>query len=29
VAIMPEAEDVDVKIEAKDVEMDTYAASSS
>ncbi len=29
VAIMPEAEDVDVKIDPKDVEMDTYAASSS
>lgn len=29
VAIMPEAEDIDLKIEAKDVEMDTYAASSS
>jgi len=26
---MPEAEDVDVKIDPKDVEMDTYAASSS
>ena len=29
VAIMPEAEDVDVKIDPKDVEMDTFAASSS
>ncbi len=29
VAIMPEAEDVDFKIDPKDVEMDTYAASSS
>jgi protein subunit release factor A len=26
---MPEAEDVDIKIEAKDIEMDTYAASSA
>lgn len=29
VAIMPEAEDVDIKIDPKDVEMDTFAASSS
>jgi len=29
VAIMPEAEDVDFVIDPKDVEMDTYAASSS
>lgn len=29
VAIMPEAEDVDLKIDPKDVEMDTYAGSSS
>lgn len=29
VAIMPEAEDIDLKIDPKDVEMDTYAASSS
>ena len=29
VAIMPEAEDVDIKLDPKDVEMDTYAASSS
>ena len=29
VAIMPEVEDVDIKIEAKDIEMDTYAASSA
>ena len=29
VAIMPEAEDIDFKIDPKDVEMDTYAASSS
>lgn len=29
VAIMPEAEDVDVQIDPKDVVMDTYAASSS
>jgi protein subunit release factor A len=26
---MPEAEDIDFKIDPKDVEMDTYAASSS
>jgi peptide chain release factor 1 len=26
---MPEAEDVDVQIDMKDIEMDTYAASSS
>jgi peptide chain release factor 1 len=29
VAIMPEAEDIDFVIDPKDVEMDTYAASSS
>ena len=29
VAIMPEAEDIDFKIDPKEVEMDTYAASSS
>ena len=29
VAIMPEAEEVDFHIDPKDVEMDTYAASSS
>ena len=29
VAIMPEVEDVDFVIDPKDVEMDTYAASSS
>lgn len=29
VAIMPEAEDVDVIIDPKDIEMDTYAASSA
>lgn len=29
VAIMPEAEDVDVQIDPKDIVMDTYAASSS
>lgn len=29
VAIMPEVEDIDFKIDPKDVEMDTYAASSS
>lgn len=29
VAIMPEAEDIDFKIDPKDVEIDTYAASSS
>ena len=29
VAIMPEAEDVDIQIDPKDVTMDTYAASSS
>jgi peptide chain release factor 1 len=29
VAIMPEVEDVDVKIDMKDIEMDTYAASSA
>jgi peptide chain release factor 1 len=29
VAIMPEVEDVDVKINEADVEIDTYAASSS
>lgn len=29
VAIMPEAEDVDIKIDPKDISMDTYAASSS
>ncbi len=29
VAIMPEAEDLDFQIDPKDVEMDTYAASSS
>lgn len=29
VAIMPEAEDVDVKLDPKDVEMDTYAWSSA
>ncbi len=29
VAIMPEAEDVDIQIDPKDIVMDTYAASSS
>lgn len=29
VAIMPEAEDVDIQIDPKDITMDTYAASSS
>ncbi len=29
VAIMPEAEDIDFKVDPKDVEIDTYAASSS
>lgn len=29
VAVMPEAEDVDVQIDMKDIQMDTYAASSS
>lgn len=29
VAIMPEAEDVDIVIDPKDIEMDTYAASSA
>jgi peptide chain release factor 1 len=29
VAVMPEAEDVDVQIDPKDIVMDTYAASSS
>ena len=29
VAIMPEAEDVDIQIDPKDISMDTYAASSS
>ncbi len=29
VAIMPEAEDIDIKIDAKDIEIDTYAASSA
>lgn len=29
VAIMPEAEDVDIKIDPKDIQMDTYAWSSS
>lgn len=29
VAIMPEAEDVDVQIDPKDIEMDTFAASSA
>jgi len=29
VAIMPEAEEVDFQINPNDVEMDTYAASSS
>jgi protein subunit release factor A len=29
VAVVPEVEDVNIVIEEKDVEMDTYAASSS
>ena len=29
VAIMPEAQDVDIKIDPKDIQMDTYAGSSS
>jgi peptide chain release factor 1 len=29
VAVVPEVEDVSITIEEKDVEMDTYAASSS
>ena len=29
VAVMPEVEDVDIKINEADVEIDTYAASSS
>jgi protein subunit release factor A len=29
VAVMPEAEDVDIQIDMKDIVMDTYAASSN
>ncbi|MDR2189906.1 MAG: PCRF domain-containing protein [Candidatus Peribacteria bacterium] len=29
IAVMPEAEDVDIQIDPKDIQMDTYAASSS
>lgn len=29
VAIMPEVEDVDVQLDMKDIQMDTYAASSA
>ncbi|MDR2415052.1 MAG: PCRF domain-containing protein [Candidatus Peribacteria bacterium] len=29
IAVMPEAEDVDIQIDSKDIQLDTYAASSS